>query len=173
MRLGPIQEEHLDQLLRMRWDVEAAGEFQWFGFRMDDAAALRRRWHEDGLIGVEASFLAVLLEDGTCAGWVSWRPIGAFANCEIGAALFPEHRGRGVGTEAQRQLVDYLFNTTAAYRIQAATELDNLAEQRSLEKAGFVREGVLRGWGIRAGRWRDGVMYSVLRNEWPTEEVQA
>ena len=144
VRLGPIGEEHLERLLRLRWDPEATGEFQWFGFRMDDAAGLRRRWHQDGLIGAESSFLAVLLDDRTCAGWVSWRPVGAFGNWEIGAALFPEHRGRGVGTEAQALLVEYLFDTTPAERVQAATETGNLAEQRSLEKAGFVREGVLR-----------------------------
>lgn len=149
----------------MRWDPEATGEFQWFGFRMDDALALRRRWHEDGLIGPESSFLAVLLEDGSCAGWVSWRPIGAFSNWEIGIALFPEHRGQGVGTEAQIQLTKYLFDTTAAERVQAATEADNLAEQRSLEKAGFTREGVLRAWGIRAGAWRNAVIYARLRSD--------
>jgi hypothetical protein len=31
---------------------------------------------------------------------------------EIGIALFPEHCGHGIGTEAQRQLVDYLFDTS-------------------------------------------------------------
>jgi RimJ/RimL family protein N-acetyltransferase len=165
VRLGPIQEEHLERLLRMRWDPETTGEFQWFGFRMDDAARLRRRWSEDGLIGPEVSFLAVLLEDAACAGWVSWRPVGAFGNWEIGVALFPDYRGRGIGTEAQVQLTRYLFDTTAAERIQAATEADNRAEQRSLEKAGFRREGVLRAWGIRAGHWRDGVMYSRLRSD--------
>lgn len=164
-RLAPVQEEHLEELLRMRWDPEATGEFQWFGYRMDDVHAMRRRWHEDGLIGSEASFLAVLADDGSCAGWVSFRPIGVFNNFEIGAALFPDFRGRGIGTEPQVQLTEYLFNTTAAHRVQAMTESGNLAEQRSLEKAGFVREGVLRSWGIRAGQWRDAVIYSRLRPE--------
>ena len=167
VRLGPIREEHLERLLHLRWDPEETGEFQWFGFRMDDAARLRRRWHEDGLIGEESSFLAVLLEDGACAGWVSWRPIGAFGNWEIGVALFPEYRGRGIGTEAQVQLARYLFDTTGAERIQAGTEAGNQAEQRSLEKAGFRREGVLRAWGIRAGQWRDGVVFSRLRSDQP------
>ncbi|MGH3733570.1 MAG: GNAT family N-acetyltransferase [Acidimicrobiales bacterium] len=50
-----------------------------------------------------------------------------------------------MGTEAQRHLVDYLFRTTTAHRLEAATEMDNLAEQRALEKVGFRREGVMRG----------------------------
>ena len=50
-------------------------------------------------------------------------------------------------------------------RIEAGTEVDNLAEQRALDKAGFTREGVLRGWLFRGGRWRDCVRFSVLREE--------
>jgi GNAT superfamily N-acetyltransferase len=46
---------------------------------------------------------------------------------EIGALLFPEHRGRGFGTAAQRLLVDYLFGTTLANRLQAITDVENLA----------------------------------------------
>ncbi len=59
----------------------------------------------------------------------------------------------------------YLFAHTQANRIQASTEITNVGEQRALEKAGFTREGVLRGAGFRDGQWRDGVLYSVLRDE--------
>ena len=72
---------------------------------------------------------------------------------------------RGVGTAAQRLLADYLFATTPANRLEATTEVDNVAEQRALEKAGFVREGVLRGRGFLRGRWRDGMMYARLRDD--------
>ncbi|MFB9895158.1 GNAT family N-acetyltransferase [Planobispora takensis] len=42
-----------------------------------------------------------------------------------------------------------------------------MAEQRALKKAGFTREGVLRGAGFRAGEWHDGVLYSFLRSDLP------
>jgi RimJ/RimL family protein N-acetyltransferase len=84
---------------------------------------------------------------------------------EIGILLFPEHRGKGLGTAAQRLLADHLFSTTLANRLEATTEIDNVAEQRALEHAGFVREGVLRGRGFGRGKWRDGVMYSRLRDD--------
>ncbi|WP_231976393.1 GNAT family N-acetyltransferase [Streptomyces sp. 3214.6] len=45
--------------------------------------------------------------------------------------------------------------------------MENLAEQRALEKVGFTREGVLRSVVFRDGRWRDGVSYSVLRDDAP------
>ena len=69
-----------------------------------------------------------------------------------------------MGTEAQRLLVEHLFSTTAVHRLSAWTELDNLAEQRALEKCGFEREGVLRQGGWRGGAWRDVCLYGRLRD---------
>jgi RimJ/RimL family protein N-acetyltransferase len=172
VRLRPVEEHELTDLVRLLWDPEAPGEYQWFGFRMDAVRDIERRWRDDGLIGKDPSLLAVGLEDGKCAGWVSWRAVAASGNFEIGIALFPEHRGHGIGTEAQRQLVDYLFSTTTANRLQAGTEIDNLAEQRALERAGFRREGVQRGLYFRAGRWRDSVMYGLLRDDRRNDDPQ-
>lgn len=61
----------------------------------------------------------------------------------------------------------YLFAHTTVYRIEASTEVGNIAEQRTLEKAGFTREGVMRGIGWRDGAWRDDVLYSILRTDEP------
>jgi ribosomal-protein-alanine N-acetyltransferase len=166
-RLRPIEEADLDLLRRFDTDPAASQPFEWTGFR--DPGARRRRWEQDGFIGRDSTQLAVALPDGTLAGIVSWRAIkagGPEGGClEIGALLFPEHRGRGVGTAAQRLLVEYLFATTLVNRLQAVTDLENLAEQRVLERIGFRREGVLRGLAFIGGRWRDGVLYAQLRGE--------
>ena len=37
--LRPVDEDDLAALLRFRWDPATAGEYQWFGFRIDDARA--------------------------------------------------------------------------------------------------------------------------------------
>lgn len=50
-------------------------------------------------------------------------------------------------------------------RIQASTDVTNVAEQRALEKAGFTREGVLRGAQFRDGSWHDLFLYSLLRSD--------
>jgi RimJ/RimL family protein N-acetyltransferase len=81
--------------------------------------------------------------------------------------MLPEHRGRGLGTAAQRVLVEHLWTTTQVHRIQARTEAENIAEQRALEKIGFEREGRMREVLYRAGRWRDGLMYGLLRPDAP------
>jgi ribosomal-protein-alanine N-acetyltransferase len=149
--LRPVQEHELPLVLRIHTDPAVPGDFQWFGFRPKRAIDLERRFAEDGLVGSDSSTLAIALDDGTCAGVVSHRPAGDQGNLEIGICVFPEHRGRGIGTEAQRLLVDHLLATTPAHRIQAMTELGNVAEERALERVGFTREGVFRGYGFRDG----------------------
>lgn len=62
-------------------------------------------------------------------------------------------------------LCDYLFRHTPAQRIQAGTQPENIAEQKSLIKAGFHREGVIRAAEFRAGEWRDSVLFSRLRTD--------
>jgi len=96
--------------------------------------------------------------------------VRAASSWAIGVGLVPEFRGRGYGSQAQRLLVRYLFAHTPVNRVEATTEITNVAEQRALEKAGFSREGILRGSTFRQGRYRDKVMYSVLRDEVKLED---
>ena len=162
--LRPVEEADLDVLCRTVTDPEAFGEFEWTGFR--DPKALRRRWEEDSWLGATDGRLVVALA-GDFAGDVAYKdrsPVGCQAAIfEIGIALLPQHRGHGMGTTAQRLLVQHMFATTPAHRLEAWTDVDNIAEQRSLEKVGFEREGVRRQMLFRAGRWRDCVLYGLLR----------
>jgi RimJ/RimL family protein N-acetyltransferase len=103
-------------------------------------------------------------------GMVSWHAVsyGGGVGCaawNIGIELVPAARGRGAGTTAQRLLVEHLFATTELDRVEAGTDAANLAEQRALAKAGFQREGVLRGAQLRGGTRRDMVVYGILRSD--------
>ena len=97
-------------------------------------------------------------------GWhrVSYGPNPASGAWNFGIDLIPEARGQGFGSEAQR-LAAWLFAHTDAHRVEASTDIENVAEQRALEKAGFTREGITRGAQFRAGRYRDLVTYARLR----------
>jgi len=108
--------------------------------------------------------------DGRTVGSVSWHEVHYGPNPEsaawnIGIDLVPEARGQGLGSEAQRLLAQHLFATTAVNRVEASTDVENAAEQGALARAGFTREGVLRGAQFRASRWHDIVVWSVLRGE--------
>jgi len=108
--------------------------------------------------------------DDRPVGTVSWHEVHHGPNPEstawnIGIELVPEARGRGMGSEAQRLLAQHLFATTPVNRVEATTDVENAAEQGALARAGFTREGVLRGAQFRASRWHDVVVWSVLRGE--------
>ena len=90
--------------------------------------------------------------------------VGSIA-LDIGISLRPEHRGRGHGSRAQRMAAEYLFRTFPVHRVQASTDVTNIAEQKALERAGFVREGIIRGAQWRQGEWHDLVSYARLRGD--------
>jgi RimJ/RimL family protein N-acetyltransferase len=163
--LRPVSEDDLPWLASLRDSPAATGPHEWHGW--SDRKWERSQWAESGLRGDNGGMLIVL--HGTDrVGSVSWRKVqtGPTAfNWAIGIGLAPEFWGRGYGSAAQRLVVRYLFAHTQVNRIEATTEITNVAEQRALEKAGFTREGVLRGTTFRQGRWHDQVIYSVLRDE--------
>lgn len=113
----------------------------------------------------------VVDEDGVVLGTVTWiylrwGPNASSSNPMIGIWLRPEARGRGVGVAAQAALVDLFFRHTHTNRIEAHTDVENIGEQRALERAGFTREGTIRGAQWRDGAYRDGYLYSILRADW-------
>jgi RimJ/RimL family protein N-acetyltransferase len=165
LRLRPVTEEDLTLLDKLYSDPAATGEHEWYGWM--DTRWLRRQWDENGMVGEDGGMLMVACGDDTL-GFVTWgkKPYGYGSFCwNTGITLVPDARGHGHGTSAQRLLARYLFSHTQVSRIEADTEITNLAERRALEKAGFSREGVLRSVIFRGGQWRDGVLYSVLRHE--------
>ncbi|BDZ41857.1 hypothetical protein GCM10025865_11560 [Paraoerskovia sediminicola] len=144
---------------------DGQGELQWFGHR--NVRALRERWDRDRLLAPDGGVLTVDV-DGSCAGRVEWfegfwGPRETSACWTIAIGLLPSWRGQGIGSAAQRLLVAYLFDHTRAERVQAFTDVTNVAEQRALVNAGFEREGVARRGQWRRGAWHDQAIYSVLR----------
>jgi RimJ/RimL family protein N-acetyltransferase len=116
----------------------------------------------------DAGALAVVDEAGQLAGdiswhWRGWGPNAGSRCVMIGIWLRPEHRGRGLGRLAQRQLAELFFTHTRVNRVEAHTDVENVAEQRALEAAGFTREGTTRGAQWRDGAYHDGHLYAVLR----------
>ena len=167
IRLRPVAEHDLDMFGRFATEPYLIG-LDWVGF--GDAQEPARRFAADGYLGADDDrrLIVELEQDRAVAGFVSWRSMFFMPTApfwEIGIALLPEWRGRGIGWRAQAMLCDYLFHHTPVQRIQAGTHPENIAEQKSLEKAGFRLEGVVRACEFRAGRWRDGLLYSRLRDD--------
>jgi RimJ/RimL family protein N-acetyltransferase len=166
IRLRPVGQADLAMFRRFATEPGLIG-LDWGGFRDPEAPA--RRYAVDGFLGEDSGrFMVEVEQEQVAAGFMSWKA-GSYAPratyWEIGIALLPEWRGRGIGWRAQAMLCDYLFEHTPMQRIQAGTHPENIAEQKSLEKAGFQLEGVVRACEFRAGQWRDGYLYGRLRED--------
>ncbi|KZV56271.1 hypothetical protein F511_00268 [Dorcoceras hygrometricum] len=85
---------------------------------------------------------------------------------ELGYVLAFEHWGKGIVTRAVKMVASNIFKEWPELkRLQALVDVENKGSQRVLEKAGFVREGVLRQYVIRKGRCIDVVVFSILSTE--------
>lgn len=177
VRLRPARLADLPWMALTASDPVAVGEHNWGGeprCRAEVEDDLRAAFERDGLVGEGGGSLLVELDDGTRIGTVSWRterwgPSRGSRCPAFGIALLPEFRGRGHGTEAQRQLVDYPFQNTSAHRVQSDTAVDNPAEQRSLRKVGMLEEGTVRQAEFRDGEYHDHTLFSILRPEWEAQ----
>ena len=98
--------------------------------------------------------------------------IGAFRQtnihnktAELGYYIAEEYWGKGIMTEAVKQLCDYVFYHTDIIRIYAEPFSYNIGSCRVLEKAGFQYEGTLRSNALKNGNVLDMKMYSKLKTE--------
>lgn len=95
--------------------------------------------------------------------------IGAFRQknihrhtAEIGYYIAEEYWGKGLMTEAVKQICSYIFDKSNIVRIYAEPFSYNKASCRVLEKAGFLYEGTLRS---KNGKTIDMLMYSRLKTD--------
>jgi ribosomal-protein-serine acetyltransferase len=73
--------------------------------------------------------------------------------------------GKGVCTAAVALLREFAFSETKLQRLEIIAAVDNVASQRVAEKAGAIREGVLRQRLLAGGVRHDAVLYSILRSD--------
>jgi RimJ/RimL family protein N-acetyltransferase len=166
--LRPLTAADLERCERVANDPDYNGPFGTFA--LEGAGSVRRRFELDGYLSHEHGRLIVADKSGATVGLVSYLavfhgPPPSNRVYNIGIDIDPAHRRRGYGAAAQALLARYLFDTYTVERVEASTDVENVAEQRALERAGFTREGVLRRAQWRAGAWHDVCLYSKLRGE--------
>jgi RimJ/RimL family protein N-acetyltransferase len=81
-------------------------------------------------------------------------------SAEIGYWLGEEYWNRGICTEAVVAVTNYAFATLGMARVHAEVFNWNTASMRVLEKAGFLREGVLRKSVYKDRQWADEVVFA-------------
>jgi len=105
--------------------------------------------------------------DGAAVGTVGVFGIDDVAqHGEVGIALIPSARGKGIGTEAMLRILEFAFVRGNLRRVHLEVIASNAAAIRSYEKAGFVVEGRQREHAWVRGQYEDILRMGLLRSEW-------
>jgi [ribosomal protein S5]-alanine N-acetyltransferase len=83
---------------------------------------------------------------------------------EMGYWLAEPFWGKGIMVQAVQFLTSWAFLDLKLHRISAEPYVSNPASHRVLEKAGFIREGVLRSSAFKDGNIIDQYLYSKIGN---------
>ncbi|MEU6979102.1 MULTISPECIES: GNAT family protein [unclassified Streptomyces] len=122
-------------------------------------AFVRRQWAR-AQSGAGYPFVIARTSDarplGTIGLWLRDLPEG---RATLGYWLAPHARGNGTAARALAALTAWATTELRVPRLQLLVEPWNEPSARTAERAGFVREGVLRGWQEVGGVRRDMVMY--------------
>jgi RimJ/RimL family protein N-acetyltransferase len=87
-------------------------------------------------------------------------------SAEIGYWLGESHWGRGIATEALVLVTAHVFAHVNMLRLFALPFADNTGSTRVLEKAGYVREAILRSSSVKYGQPRDQALYATINPRW-------
>lgn len=84
----------------------------------------------------------------------------------IGAVINREYWGKGIASEALKEVISFGFETLKLIRIEGKCEANNIASEKILKKLGMTYEGTLRKEVIIKGTSRDAKVYSLLNEEY-------
>lgn len=101
---------------------------------------------------------------GQFAGTIGLHGIQLGDHCaEVGYWIEKSHRGKGLGTAALRSLLDFSLKVMEFRRIEGLADYNNLASQRVMERAGMVRDALLRNRVTKPnGEQIDMVLLSIV-----------
>jgi len=133
-------------------------------YSLEDAAEWTRTRVALAADGREYTF-AIIGPDGRFLGGCGLNHIDRTHRfCNLGYWVRTSATRGGVATMAVRLAAEYAFKKTDLVRLEIVCATGNVASQRVAERAGAVREGVLRHRLLIHGKPADAVMYGLVRS---------
>ena len=155
-----VERDEVEYIHRWETDPDVTGPYE--PIVQKTLSGFIKRYDERG----DDGWFFIETKDGEKVGTIYHEPRDGFQT--IGYYVLPSYRGKGYCTEAVRIIVDYLFLSKNIVRIQADTVEENEASRRVLLSNGFKREGSIRQSYYSRGRYRDLVLFSIIRDDWQT-----
>lgn len=113
----------------------------------------------------KTDLLLVAELDGAVVGTAGLHPAGASQRrrhaLALGISVLAQAQGRGVGSALMAALCDYADNWMGSMRLELTVYTDNAKAIGLYKKFGFVVEGTMRGYALRAGQFAD--VYAMAR----------
>jgi len=133
-------------------------------------AAFRRRHaqiREEWRAGSGYGFLIFERTGSVLVGGITLSNIryGVSASGSLGYWIGQPYSRRGYMTEAIACVLEYAFGPLNLHRVEAACLPHNDASRGLLLKCGFREEGLARGYLKIDGRWRDHLLFGILRGD--------
>ncbi len=88
-------------------------------------------------------------------------------SAEVGYWIGRAFWSQGIMTEALKSTTQYAFDQLALARVFAVPFATTAASARVLEKAGYVREGMMRRSAVKEGVVIDQLLYAAYDDDWP------
>ena len=135
----------------------------------DETEALEYIDRQRGRLVEGAGFSFVIADadtDEALGGIGLWLWNASHGRASVGYSVAPRARGRRAAAEAMVAVTEFAWTLPELFRLEAFIEPDNPASLRTAEKAGYVREGVLRSYMEFGGTRRDMAVYARLRDEY-------
>jgi ribosomal-protein-alanine N-acetyltransferase len=108
----------------------------------------------------------VYKENNKVIGTCDISPVTKHFRAEIAYALSRDYWGKGLMTEAVKEVIRFGFERMNLNRIQAMCIPENIGSYRVMEKVGMKYEGVIREYMYIKGKFQDLKLYSILRIEY-------
>ena len=147
-----------------RWLTRAPADLDAFRTQFVDPDSLAKSLVIE-LDGEVVGDLMVAIGDGWAQAEVEDQARGVQA--DLGWTIHPDAGGRGLATEAVREVVRVCFEDLGLRRVTAECFAANEASWRLMERVGMRREAhTVRESLHRSGEWLDGYGYALLADEW-------
>lgn len=172
LALRPPVEEDADALFALGQDPEVTRWFSWGPYTAVEQPrawiAEQERRRGDG----QALALAVLHREAGLVGITELTDFSARDRRAVVGTWFARRWwGSGLNAEAKRLVCLLAFEHCGLERLGAYADVANLRSHAALVKAGFRREGVLRGFHRHGEQQKDVAVFSLLRAEWTAPPI--
>ena len=176
----PLPQEITGGRVLLRAPVPSDADVIFESYAQDAAVTRFLLWQPHKSVGTTRAFIASCIDawrgDTRRPYVIAERPasnaIGMIearlhlSRVDLGYVLARQHWGKGLMAEAISALANAALALPTIFRVQAFCDIENSQSQRTLEKAGFMREGTLHRWVVHpnvAPEPRDCYMYASIR----------